>query len=136
MKNTLNVSVANKGTAEGEALVCSKPFTFRDVNPASGIVDTRGHELEGEEINEKILVCPCTSGISTEEFAMYILKKSGFFPKAIVCGKTAFYISTVGAILCDIPMVYGMSANCLNSIENGDHVKVDGNSGTIEVSAM
>jgi len=134
MKFNLEVHIANKGVVEGEALVCSKPFTFRDVNPLTGEVDTPGHDLMGKKVAGKVIVCPCASGISTEEFTMYGLKKAGFAPKAIVNGRTAFYITIAGAILAGIPMVYGLSPGCLGLIRSGDHVKVDGEQGFVEVS--
>jgi predicted aconitase with swiveling domain len=136
MKLQLKVSVANRGVAEGEALVCKKPFTFRDVNPTTGIVDTPGHELIGSKVTEKIMICPCSSGVSTEEFTMYALKKAGFSPKAIVNGQTTFYISIAGAILAGIPMVYGLGPACLSLIQNGDYVKVDADRGIVEVSRV
>ena len=133
MKIRLEVCVANKGVVEGEAVVCREPFTFRDVNPVTGVVDVMGHELLGQKVAEKIIVCPCNSGVSTEEFAMYGLKKAGLAPKAIVNGPTAFYISIVGAILAGIPMVYGLSTGCLGLIKSGDYLKVDGDEGVVEL---
>ena len=73
------------------------------------------------------------TGVSTEEFAMYGLKKAGFMPKAIVNGATAFYITIVGAILAGIPMVYGLSTGCLGLIKSGDYLKVDGDEGVVEL---
>ena len=35
-----------KGVAEGEALVCHKPFVFLITEVQSGVVTTPGHELE------------------------------------------------------------------------------------------
>ena len=136
MKFQLKVSVASKGVAEGEALVCKKPFTFRDVNPTTGIVDTPGHELIGSKVTEKIMICPYSNGVSTEEFTMYTLKKAGLLPKAIINGRNTFYISIAGAILAGIPMVYGLAPACLSLIQNGDCVKVDADQGIVEVSRI
>ena len=48
-----------EGRAEGKALVTSQPISFYGgVDPLSGVVTERGHELEGKAISGKILVFP------------------------------------------------------------------------------
>lgn len=134
MKIKLKVRVAHKGTAEGEALVYQKPFVFGDINPGNGAIDVPGHELKGKSIKEKVLVFPCGCGASTEDWGMYVLARVGVGPKAIINGRRIFYIDVTGAILADIPMVYGLDQNFLSFIRNGDHIKVDGNNGIVEVT--
>jgi len=134
MKFSLKVQVAHKGVAEGLALVYRKPFPFSDINPENGLIDVPEHELKGANICDKVLVYPCGCGASTEDWGLYILKKAGHAPKAIINGRRIFNIHMTGAMLADIPMVYGLDENCLNLIRDGDHIKVDGEKGFIEVN--
>ncbi|MFC1799045.1 aconitase X swivel domain-containing protein, partial [Thermodesulfobacteriota bacterium] len=48
-----------KGTAEGEAIVSQEPISFLGgVNPQTGLVVEKNHELEGCCITRKVLVFP------------------------------------------------------------------------------
>ena len=48
-----------QGTAEGEALVTSMGISFfGGVDPDTGIVVEKGHQLEGQSISGKVLVFP------------------------------------------------------------------------------
>ena len=129
---TLRGHIASRGMAEGEALVYEKPFEFRDVDPQTGLIDVPGHELFGQEVKNKIMVFPCGCGPSTEEWAPYVLKKSGVAPKGIL-NISAYSCSTIGAIIADIPMLYGFDRNFLEIIASGDYLKLDGNVGFVQV---
>jgi len=132
----LKANVANKGVAEGPAIICRKPFSFNSINPATGTVDIMGHELSGKLVSDKIIVCPCGCGVSNEDRTLYILRRAKAAPLAIIYGRRIFYIHISGAIHANIPMVYGLDQNCLNLIRDGDHVKVDANFGFIEVTSQ
>jgi uncharacterized protein len=133
METRFDVQVAHKGIAEGEALVCRQAFIFYDINPENGVIEVAGHALEGRSVKEKILVCPCGCGASTEDWFMYTLAVAGMVPKGIINGRRIFYINVAGAILADIPMVYGLDQNCLNFIHDGDHIAIDANKGIVKV---
>ena len=49
----------SKGKAEGEALVTSQPISFYGgVDPNTGIIIEKGHQLNGQSVKDKILVFP------------------------------------------------------------------------------
>ena len=51
------------GCAEGDALVTSQGISFfGGVDPDSGMVIERGHELEGQSMAGKVLVFPSGKG--------------------------------------------------------------------------
>ena len=126
---------ACKGIAEGEALVCRKPFMFLSyVDMQSGLVHAKGHELEGKNVKGKVIVSPCGCGSTGEEPSLLFLKEAGVAPKAMVIGSIAYLPGVIGAILAEIPMVYGFDQNTLGLIETGDHLKVDADEGMIEVT--
>jgi predicted aconitase with swiveling domain len=126
---------ACKGIGEGEALVCRKPFMFLSyVDMQSGLVHAKDHELEGKNVKGKILVSPCGCGSTGEEPSLLLLKEAGVAPKALIIGSIVYLPGVIGAILAEIPMVYGFDRDALKLIETGDLVKVDANEGIIEVS--
>jgi predicted aconitase with swiveling domain len=135
VKVTLKGHIACKGIAQGEALVCRKPFMFLSyVDMKTGLVYAKGHELEGENVKEKIIVSPCGCGSTGEEPSLLLLKEAGVAPRAVITGSALYTPGVIGAILADIPMVYGFDQNALGLIETGDYVKVNANNGTIEVT--
>ena len=135
MKLTLNGHTACKGIAEGEALVCRKPFMFLSyVDMESGAVIAKGHEIEGENVKDKVIVAPCGKGSTGEEPSLLLLKEAGVAPKAVIMGSAIYHCGVIGAIIADIPMVYGFDQNTLGIIESGDHVKVDADKGLVELT--
>jgi hypothetical protein len=133
MEIILRGHLASRGRVEGIALVSSKPFEFRHVDTKRGIIFASGHNLEGQSVKNKILVFPYGCGPTTEEWGLYELKKAGVVPKAIVC-MSAYPCSTIGAIISNIPMVYGFDCNLLEVIQTGDHLWVDADKGLVRVS--
>ncbi len=100
-----------KGKAEGEALVTRMGISFYGgVDPETGIVVEKGHELEGQCIRDKILVFPTGKGSTVGSYTLYRLKKNGLAPAAIL-NADCETITAVGCIISEIP--------CL------DHVPVD-----------
>ncbi|MHA1606973.1 MAG: aconitase X swivel domain-containing protein [Candidatus Freyarchaeota archaeon] len=122
-----------KGKAEGEAVVSSQPISFiGGVDPNTGIVIEKGHELEGCDIKGKVLVFPFGKGTTYNPFAIFAMKKRGTGPVAIINVKTEEIVLT-GAILAEIPFIDSLDRDPLEVIESGDYVKVDGETGIVEV---
>jgi predicted aconitase with swiveling domain/uncharacterized protein with ATP-grasp and redox domains len=115
-------------TAEGEALVTSLGISFfGGVDPETGVVVERGHELEGQSIAGKILVFPTGKGSTVGSYTLYRLKANGKSPLAIINAECET-ITAVGCILAEIPCVDKIS---LRRIKNGQHLRVDGQSGLV-----
>ncbi len=121
--------VINPGKASGEALVTSEPIGFYGgIDPKTGIVIDKGHELEGKNVKGRILIFPCGKGSTVGSYVIYGLKKYGNAPAAIVNEETETIVAT-GAILADIPCVDGID---IKEIKSGDKVTVD--KGSVEVA--
>ena len=117
------------GTVEGEALVSKMPMSFYGgVDPKTGNVMEQGHELEGKNIKDKILVFPCGKGSTVGSYVLYGLRKYGMAPKAIVNQETETIVAT-GVILAAIPCVDQVE---VANIKTGDRLRVDGDAGTVE----
>ena len=85
MRIVLEGRVIREGRAEGEALTTRQPISFYGgVDPETGRIVERGHELEGEVITDKILVFPYGKGSTVGSYILLRLRRRGLAPKAIV----------------------------------------------------
>ncbi len=120
----------HKGTAEGEALVTAMPISFfGGVDPDTGVVVERDHELEGQSIAGKVLAFPFGRGSTVGSYIVYRLKKAGTAPAAIVNRDTEAIVA-VGCIIADVPCVDQVD---IDHIPAGARAVVDGAAGTVDV---
>ncbi|RLG04945.1 MAG: hypothetical protein DRN61_02055 [Thaumarchaeota archaeon] len=128
MTEVLEGRIIWKGRAEGEALATSQPISFYGgVDPETGRIIERGHELEGEIIADKILVFPHGKGSTVGSYILLRLKRRGLAPRAII-NRRCEPIIAVGAIIAEIPCVDKVD---VSKISTGDQVIIEG--GRIEV---
>ena len=115
---------------QGQALVTKMNISFFvGVDPESGLVLERDHELQRQSLAGVVLVFSAGKGSTVGSYTLYRLKKAGLAPAAIVdieC-KT---ITAVGCIIAEIPCVDQVT---IERIPSGMMVVVDGNSGSVEV---
>ncbi len=117
------------GKAEGEAIVSKTPLGFYGgIDAKSGIVIEKGHELEGANVKDKILVFPNGKGSTVGSYVIYGLKKNGVAPKAIINKETETIVAT-GVILAGIPCVDHVD---IDKISTGERLRVDAEKGTVE----
>lgn len=129
----LKSHVVSKGRAWGEALVSRQAISFLgSVDPISGVIIEKGHELAGISIKNRVLVFPYGKGSTVGSYRIYQLKKNGAAPSAMINIK-AEPIVAVGAIIAGIPMVDSLEKNPFEVIRNGDKVLVDGTLGYVEI---
>jgi uncharacterized protein len=125
-----------KGKAEGEAVVSQKPIGFAGgVNPYTGRIVEKDHELEGVSITGKILVFPVEKGSTGGSDIIYEMAKLKTGPNGII-NLRAKSIVVVGAIIGDIPVVDRLDGNPLELIKTGDYVKLDADQGIVKVSKI
>lgn len=111
------------GRADGIALVSSSPMSFYGgVNPDTGEVVERGHELQGQSVKDRVLVFPHGKGSTVGSYVLYRLAKNGVAPCAMVNAKCETIVA-VGAIISEIPCVDMIE---IHKIRNGARVRVDG----------
>ncbi len=120
--------IVKAGKAEGEALVSTAPVGFYgSVNPDTGVMEEKGHPLEGQSLKGKILVFPTGKGSTVGSYTLYRMKKNGVAPAAMVCEESEPIVA-VGAIISDIPMVDNID---ISQIKNGNKVRID--NGDVEI---
>jgi predicted aconitase with swiveling domain len=121
-----------KGSAEGEALVTRQGISFfGGVDPQTGVVVERGHELEGQCVAGKVLVFPSGKGSTVGSYTLYRLKRNGLAPAAIVNAECET-ITAVGCIIAEIPCVDHIP---LDKIKMGERVLVDGEAGVVTIKS-
>lgn len=116
------------GKASGEALVSSMGISFfGGVDPDTGIIVERNHELYGQAIVGKILVFPTGKGSTVGSYTLYRLKQAGKAPLAIV-NMDCETITAVGCIIAEIPCVDQID---IHQIHTGQYLQLDGDQGII-----
>jgi predicted aconitase with swiveling domain len=99
------------------------------VDPETGIVVEKGHQLQGLCISGKVLVFPTGKGSTVGSYTLYRLKQAGKGPLAIVNAECET-ITAVGCIISEIPCVDQVP---IEQIKSGQIVCVDGERGTVEI---
>jgi uncharacterized protein len=119
-----------EGKAEGFAIVTSEPLSFMgSINPKTGQIIERGHEIEGEYLKGKVFVFPTSKGSTGGSYMLYDVVKNGVGPVAIVNAE-AESVVVIGAIVADLPMVDRID---INQIQTGDYLIIDANNGIVEI---
>lgn len=122
-------SITN-GKATGEVLRSDEPISFYGaVDPETGEFIEEGHQLEGENIADKILVFPRGKGSTVGSYVIYGLANNGVAPAAIVNEETEIIVAT-GTILGEIPCVDSLEA--IDTLQTGETVTVDADTGLVE----
>lgn len=128
-KMELKGRIISKGVAEGEALTTSQPISFYGgVDPNTSKIIEKGHELQGREVKDRILVFPNGKGSTVGSYTLYRMKKNGMAPAGII-NRECETVVAVGAIISDIPCVDEID---ISQIRTGDKVQIKSDLVTIE----
>jgi predicted aconitase with swiveling domain len=124
------------GRAEGEALVTSQSISFfGGVDPRTGTITDRRHELFGRSIAGKVAVFPFGKGSCAGSLIMLELVRVGKAPAAIVNINTEPILAT-GPIISkhfygkNIPIL-ALDEGSFKKIKTGQHLTVDAVKGYI-----
>jgi predicted aconitase with swiveling domain len=118
------------GVASGAALVTSQPICFwGGLDPKTGTITERGHELIGQNVAGTVFVFPTGKGSSTTSAILLESVRCGTAPAAIVNLKTE-PILVIGALIAEklydrvIPIVDTPERNPIKVIKSGEWVEV------------
>jgi hypothetical protein len=123
------------GIVEGEALVCPKSITgWGGIDPATGIIKEYSNINRGKSIKGKILVLPGSKGSNGWSCYFGAARAAGAAP----CGWLISRIDSSSAVaiaVMRIPTVvdFRLEEDPCRLIKNGDWVKMDGETGIIEI---
>jgi predicted aconitase with swiveling domain len=111
-----------KGKVQEEALATSQPISFYGgVDPNTGEIIEKGHELQGKSVKGKILVFPTGKGSTVGSYTLYRMKKNGTAPAGII-NKECETVVAVGAIISEIPCVDKID---ISKIKTGDLIRIE-----------
>jgi predicted aconitase with swiveling domain len=122
------------GCAEGEAIVTHETISgWGGIDPKSGTIIERRHEIRGQSFKDKVLVFPGAKGSSAWSHYFHLARLSDAAPKAMLFNKMTTKVA-LGAVVTHAPAMTGFDRNPLEVIESGDWVKVDADIGVVEVT--
>lgn len=121
------------GHAEGEALVSHETISgWGGIDPATGTVIERRHELFGVCFTGKVLVFPGAKGSSGWSGFFQSTRLLGTAPLAMVF-TTLSTKSALGAVVTRVPTVSALDEDPVEIIRTGDWVTVDAYRGIVTV---
>ncbi len=124
----------SKGKAEGEALISKDDINFYLVEPASGDVIERNHDLNGECVAGKVLIFPSGKGSSVVQAdGMYQLAMQGTQPAALII-QHPDTVLVASSIIMEMPMVDRLGDDFYQFVEDGDYLELDADAGVIRVT--
>ncbi len=122
------------GVAEGEALVTRDTISgWGGMEPNTGTITERRHELCGQSFKDKVLVFPGAKGSSGYSHYFHIARVHGAAPRAMIFIKMTTK-AALGAVVARVPTMTDLDRDPFAVIETGDWVKVDADNGVIEVT--
>ena len=121
---------------EGTALVTDVPITYLGyVNRDTGVIEEKGHPLDGVAIEDTVLIYPKGSGSTVAPFVLMGLMYTGKGPKAIInCDVCP--LTLPAASLLNVPYAHGFASNPTLDINNGDRVSVSLEDGIVRLSVI
>lgn len=131
--NLIKCRKISRGHGRGTVIVSHEPLSFLGgVDPQTGNITDREHELYQQNISGKILVIPSGKGSTVGSYVIFQMVKNKTAPLAIIAMEAEPIIAT-GAIMASIPMVDQPEEDVLNLLKDGDLVEVDADTGIIEI---
>jgi hypothetical protein len=123
-------------SVQGKALVTDVPITYLGyVNRDTGVIEEKGHPLDGIPIQDTILIYPKGSGSTVAPFVLMGLIYTEKGPKAIVnCDVCP--LTLPAASLLNVPYAHGFDSNPTLEINNGDEVSMTLEDGIVSLSVI
>jgi predicted aconitase with swiveling domain len=122
---TMGFRKITEGNISGEVLISKDAINFYLVDPTSGKIIEKGHDLEGKEIGNKVLIFPCDKGSTVVQLdGLYQMAMKGNKPQAMIVQD----ISTVlvsNAIIMEIPLITNVDEKFYQVVRDGDWVEID-----------
>lgn len=121
------------GVAEGEAIVTRQTISgFGGINPLTGTITERRHEIVGQSFKGKVLVFPGAKGSSGWASNFQAARLAGAAPLAILFTTMTTKVA-LGAIVLRVPAMTDFDQDLIAVIRTGDWVRVNADAGIIEV---
>ena len=110
-------------SVKGRAMVSDVPITYLGyVNRDTGVIEEPGHPLDGEAIQDTVLIYPKGSGSTVAPYVLMGLLYTGKGPKAIV-NRDVCALTLPACSLLDLPYGHGFDLDPCQEVNNGDLVE-------------
>lgn len=121
------------GVAEGEAFVTRETVSgWGGIDARTGAITERRHEKSGESFAGKVLVFPGAKGSSGWSHYFHMTRRLGAAPAAMLFTVVTTKVA-LGAVVTRKPAMTDFDRDPFEVIEDGDWVRVDADSGVVEV---
>lgn len=123
------------GTVSGHAVVTTEAISFNGgVDNMTGVVTEPGHELEGVNIAGKVLVFQTGKGSTGGSYKIYDMVSRGTAPVGFI-QVSPEAVTTIGAIIGNIPVVANLCEDPTQVIKTGDFVELEADKGAVIVTS-
>jgi predicted aconitase with swiveling domain len=123
------------GVAEGQALVTRQTISgFGGIDPRTGTITERRHELVGQSFAGRILVFPGAKGSSGWASNFQAARLAGAAPLAVLFNVMTTKIA-LGVVVLRVPAVTALDQDPTLVLRTGDWLRVDGDRGVVELLA-
>ena len=126
------------GVAEGTALVCPHSITgWNGVDPKTGVITDFENENKGKTIKETILVMPGSKGSNGWSCYFGAARAAGSAPKGWMFSRIDSAAGVASSVMNSPTIVdFPEDQDPCKIIRNGDHVRMDGETGAVEITRM
>lgn len=124
------------GVVEGTALVCPRSITgWGGVDPRTGIIKDFDNPNKGKTIKDTILVMPGSKGSNGWSCYFGAARAAGCSPRGWMFTTIDTSVGVASAVM-QIPTIvdFEKGQDPCEFIENGDHVRMDGETGIVEIT--
>lgn len=124
------------GIVEGEALVCPRSITgWGGIDPKTGIIKDWDNPNKGKTIKDTILVMPGSKGSNGWSCYFGAARATGCAPRGWMFTEIDTGAGVASAVM-QIPTIvdFEKGEDPCALIENGDHVRMDGSTGIVEIT--
>jgi uncharacterized protein len=122
------------GVGAGRALVADTRISFwGGFDPVTGKVVEVGNPLEGQGLENKVVVFRSTKGSSGSSRMLRLARIARKFPAAFI-NIELDELSVLSCVAQNLPLVVDLEANPFEAIHTGDWVRVDADNGIVEVT--
>lgn len=130
---TFKCTKISGGKTEAEVIVSKDAVCFYLVEPATGIVVEKNHDIMNQSVAGKILIMPSGKGSSVVQAdGLYKLSQKGMEPKGIIV-EQADTVLVSSAIIMETPMVHKVDKEFYENIRTGMKIELDADKGEITI---
>jgi predicted aconitase/predicted aconitase with swiveling domain len=120
----------------GRAMVTDVPITYLGyVNRDTGVVEETGHPLDGQAVEDTVLIYPKGSGSTVAPYVLMGLLYTGKGPKAVV-NRDVCALTLPACSLLNVPYAHDFDEDPCMAVNSGDLVELKRENGTVALTVL